>query len=213
MSTSSTENEHDGLGTNLRLEIFVDLLHRPKFLSFRRVCAWCTAHGGNCYPKVTDASGVVEMWRVRGDYGLGFGRERDPKNGAGRLVRGCECYSPLEVTELSEEIDTAVVTDRPSSILLVYHRRAQRGMKFGCVWVHPIDKRRLGPDQRRLCIAIHNLFTRMTIAHSEAQRRKLESIPVIGVKSPWCAPVRVKTGISGSPAERRRGLQGIHLRR
>jgi len=57
----------------------------------------------------------------------------------GRLVRGCECYSPLEVKGLSEEIDTAVVTYRPSFILLVHRRRAQRGMKFGCVWVHPID--------------------------------------------------------------------------
>ena len=57
----------------------------------------------------------------------------------GRFVRGCECYSPLEMTRLSEEIDTDVVTDRSSFILLVHRRRAQRGMKFGCVWVYPID--------------------------------------------------------------------------
>ena len=35
--TSSTENDNDGLGTNMRLEKFVGLLRRPKFLSLRLV--------------------------------------------------------------------------------------------------------------------------------------------------------------------------------
>ena len=35
VSTGSTENDHDGMGTNMRPEEFVGILHRPKFPSFR----------------------------------------------------------------------------------------------------------------------------------------------------------------------------------
>jgi len=143
VSTSNTANEHDGLG---------------------RICAWrylmvfFIVQNFRCFGEYALGVGptvvvATEKRRKRREwYRCGESavtrdwdseenmiRRMGAKWVQGRFVRECECYSPLEVTKLSEEIDTAVVSYRPSFILLVHYRRAQRGMKFGCVWVHPID--------------------------------------------------------------------------
>jgi len=102
VSTSSTVDEHDGLGTNMRLEVFVGFLHRPKFVSFRRVCAWCRAHGGDGYPKSDGRVGsgidVASPWGASAmtrdwDSEVGKVRRAGAKSVQGRLVRGRECYS------------------------------------------------------------------------------------------------------------------------
>ena len=89
-----------------------------------------------------------------------------------------------------------MVTYRPSLILLVHRRLPQRGMKFGCAWARPIDNTDevLTNVGCYRCIAIHDLFTGMTIAHSEAQRRKLGSIADVRVDSrDWCREPLVRT--------------------
>jgi len=78
----------------------------------------------------------------------------------GRLVHGCECCSPLEVMKPSEEIDIAVVTYCPSFILLVH--------PVACSAINNNDEVLTNVDWHQ-CIAIHDLFTKMTIAHPEAQ--------------------------------------------
>jgi hypothetical protein len=95
VSTGSTENEHDGLGTNMRPKNFAGLICCPKFLSFWKEYAWYMAHDGN--GEVLAATLRATDARSCGGQGLGFEE----------WVRGdelfdysveCECYCLLEVT-------------------------------------------------------------------------------------------------------------------